>query len=75
MDARKRAYDPRIHLVRKTFLQRWMDCRVKPGHDADGVWLLVSHEVIPSAALPEQSADGGLAKLEKTSVASARQYA
>src|SRR5258705_1577516 len=32
-DARKRAYDPRIHLLRKKFLQRWMDCRVKPGND------------------------------------------
>jgi hypothetical protein len=32
-DARERAYDPRIHLLRKKFLQRWMDCRVKPGND------------------------------------------
>jgi hypothetical protein len=32
-DARKRAYDPRIHPLRKKFLQRWMDCRVKPGND------------------------------------------
>ena len=27
-DARKRAYDPRIHLLTKK-----MDCRVKPGND------------------------------------------
>jgi hypothetical protein len=26
-DARKRGYHPRIHLVRKKFLGRWMDCR------------------------------------------------
>jgi hypothetical protein len=26
-DARKRAYHPRIHLLRKKFLGRWMDCR------------------------------------------------
>jgi len=32
-DARKRAYAPRIHLLRKRFLQRLMDCRVKPGND------------------------------------------
>jgi hypothetical protein len=32
-DARKRAYDPRIHLVRKKFLRRVMDCRGKPGND------------------------------------------
>jgi hypothetical protein len=32
-DARERAYDPRIHLLRKTFLRRLMDCRVKPGND------------------------------------------
>jgi hypothetical protein len=25
--------DPAIHLLRKNFLQRWMDARVKPGHD------------------------------------------
>jgi hypothetical protein len=30
-DARKRAYDPRIHR-KKRFAQR-MDCRVKPGND------------------------------------------
>src|SRR5207249_8111231 len=28
-----RGLDPRIHLLRKTFLRRWMDCRVKPGND------------------------------------------
>jgi hypothetical protein len=32
-DARERAYDPRIHLLRKKSLRRWMDCRVKPGND------------------------------------------
>src|SRR5262249_10317134 len=32
-DARKRAYDPRIHRLRKRLLRRWMDCRVKPGND------------------------------------------
>src|SRR5215831_11807230 len=32
-DARERAYAPRIHLLRKSFLRRWMDCRVKPGND------------------------------------------
>src|SRR5258707_3688200 len=26
MDARERALAPRIHLLRKTFLRRWMDC-------------------------------------------------
>jgi hypothetical protein len=36
-DARERAYDPRIHLLRKNFLQRWMDCRVKPGNDGTGI--------------------------------------
>jgi hypothetical protein len=30
-DARKRAYDPRIH-QKKRFAQR-VDCRVKPGND------------------------------------------
>jgi hypothetical protein len=25
--------DPGIHLLRKTFLRRPMDCRVKPGND------------------------------------------
>jgi hypothetical protein len=33
-DARERAYDPRIHLLRKKSLQKSMDCRVKPGNDA-----------------------------------------
>jgi hypothetical protein len=33
-DARERAYDPRIHLVRKNFLRRRLDCRVKPGNDS-----------------------------------------
>src|SRR5262249_18692340 len=32
-----RGLDPRIHLLRKTFLQRWMDCRVKPGNDGGSV--------------------------------------
>jgi hypothetical protein len=32
-DARERAYDPRIHLFRKMFLQSSMDCRVTPGND------------------------------------------
>jgi hypothetical protein len=32
-DARERAYDPRIHLLREKFLRRRMDCRVKPGND------------------------------------------
>jgi hypothetical protein len=32
-DARERAYDPRIHLLRKNSLRKWMDCRVKPGND------------------------------------------
>jgi hypothetical protein len=32
-DARRRAYDPRVHHLRKTFLRRAMDGRVKPGHD------------------------------------------
>ena len=32
-DARERAYDPRIHLLRKNVLQKSMDCRVKPGND------------------------------------------
>jgi hypothetical protein len=31
-----RGLDPRIHLLRqKKFLRRTMDCRVKPGNDAD----------------------------------------
>ena len=34
-DARERAYDPRIHLLRKKSLRRWMDCRVKPGNDRE----------------------------------------
>src|SRR5215475_10768172 len=38
-----RGLDPRIHLLRKLFLRRWMDCRVKPGNDGgwargDGGW-------------------------------------
>src|SRR5215471_14705822 len=28
-----RGLDPRIHLLRKKSLRRWMDCRVKPGND------------------------------------------
>src|SRR5262249_5753537 len=32
-DARKRAYAPRIHLLREKYLRRSMDCRVKPGND------------------------------------------
>jgi hypothetical protein len=40
-DARERAYDPGIHLLRKTFLRRSMDCRVKPGNDCG--WVGVEH--------------------------------
>src|SRR5262249_11127022 len=29
-----RGLDPRIHLLRKMFLRRWMDCRVKPAMTA-----------------------------------------
>jgi hypothetical protein len=36
-DARKRAYAPRIHLLRKKSLRRWMDCRVKRGNDSEAV--------------------------------------
>jgi hypothetical protein len=32
-----RGLDPRIHLLRKTFLQNGMDCRVKPGNDGGRV--------------------------------------
>jgi len=32
-DARERAYNPRIHLLRKKVFTKWMDCRVKPGND------------------------------------------
>jgi len=32
-DARERAYDPRIHLLWKKRVTKWMDCRVKPGND------------------------------------------
>src|SRR5262245_20009942 len=32
-DARERAYDPRIHLLRKKVFAKMMDCRVKPGND------------------------------------------
>src|SRR6516162_3275283 len=28
-----RGLDPRIHLLRKDSLRKWMDCRVKPGND------------------------------------------
>src|SRR5262249_25400561 len=28
--------DPRIRLLREKFVQRWMDCRVKPGNDRGG---------------------------------------
>ncbi len=28
-----RGLDPRIHLLRKNFCSKWMDCRVKPGND------------------------------------------
>jgi hypothetical protein len=34
-DARERAYDPRIHLLRKNFAKR-MDCRLKAGNDEAG---------------------------------------
>jgi hypothetical protein len=36
-DARKRAYDPRIHLVRNKVFAKMMDCRVKPGNDGEPV--------------------------------------
>jgi hypothetical protein len=36
MDARERADDPRIHLLRKKFSLKMMDCRIKPGNDGDG---------------------------------------
>jgi hypothetical protein len=26
--------DPAIHFLRKSFFAKWMDTRVKPGHDA-----------------------------------------
>src|SRR5262249_59302378 len=32
-DARERAYDPAIHLLRKDPLAKMMDARVKPAHD------------------------------------------
>jgi hypothetical protein len=25
--------DPGIHLLRRSFFAKWMDCRVKPGND------------------------------------------
>jgi hypothetical protein len=42
MDARERAYDPRIH-QKKSASFKPMDCRVKPGNDggwvsADSTW-------------------------------------
>jgi hypothetical protein len=33
-----RGLDPRIHLLRKSSLQRLMDCRVKPGNDLELTW-------------------------------------
>src|SRR5262249_39765359 len=33
-DARRRAYDPRVHPLRKNFFANRMDCRVKPGNAA-----------------------------------------
>ena len=32
-DVVMRGLDPRINLLRKKLLRKWMDCRVKPGHD------------------------------------------
>ena len=54
MDARERAYDPRIHLLRKNFLRRSMDCRgvsastrvfdtLLPGNDREWDSYLVRH--------------------------------
>ena len=48
-DARKRAYDPRIH--RKKLYA--MDCRVKPGNDADGL-LLTTVDHPDDEMLPKQ---------------------
>jgi hypothetical protein len=39
-DARERAYDPAIHPLRKKYLQRMMDPRVKPAGDACGCGML-----------------------------------
>jgi hypothetical protein len=30
--------DPVIHLLRNSFLQRWMDARIKSGHDGGILW-------------------------------------
>jgi hypothetical protein len=32
-DVVMRGLDPRINLLRKKLLRKWMDCRVKPGND------------------------------------------
>jgi hypothetical protein len=37
-DARRRAYDPRVHLLRKKSFAKKMDCRVKPGNDGSDVY-------------------------------------
>jgi hypothetical protein len=37
-----RGLDPRIHLLREKFLQRWMDCRVKPGNEAQRIGAIKS---------------------------------
>jgi hypothetical protein len=44
--ARERAYDPGIHLLRKKFLQKAMDCRVKPGNDdlESGLFAVRAHD-------------------------------
>jgi hypothetical protein len=36
-DARERAYDPRIHLLRKKRFPKMVDCRVKPGNDEQNI--------------------------------------
>ena len=54
-DARERAYDPRVHLLRERFLRRWMDCRVKPGNDgADGYVRLVHVPRLSSCRAPSE---------------------
>src|SRR5262245_20340070 len=49
MDARERAYDPRIPLLCKKLCTKKMDCRVKPGNDGkDGAGL----DAVRACALP-----------------------
>jgi hypothetical protein len=47
-DARRRAYDPRVHHSSKKLLAKTMDCRVKPGNDQ--CRLYASH--VPVAQFP-----------------------